>query len=264
MKTRIALLLGAAIAVSPVSVLAQTDASPAPVVVDMALVTELCGAVAENENELEACTAKVEATLARLPEASLEDSSTLQERAQALADDTGALIDDALDQVRDVDVRAALDDALAGVDGTNLEGALDDALVGLDDLGLSMDIDMGAVVDDAVAEAMNTVGDLDLGAAIEDALAEANVAIEDAQIQERLDEALEGLDEQLEDARVIVAAAQTWVEENPEAVCLGSSIGLGATVGLAVVATTSIEFLGFQAFRSTERFTNDFCADFLG
>jgi hypothetical protein len=131
--------------------------------------------------------------------------------------------------------------------------------------GLDLDdIDVEGAIEDAVAQALAAADELDLQAAVDQALAEAQAAIDEADLQGTVDDAVAALEENVAEAQAIVAEAQAWARENRDAVCRGGSISLATTVGVAVFATTGVEWLGLQAFWATERFTNTTCGDMVG
>jgi hypothetical protein len=265
MKTRIALTLGLILAVTPASVVAQTD-SPAPEVAGSALVDQLCAASAADDAELTSCVEAVKSALEQMSEQAPPEELDLLAQAQALVDDTQALIDETLEDVQEIDVQAAIDEAVAQAQEFELDvdldvqGALDDIAAAAEDLDFE---DVQTAIDEAVAEALAATEDIDLEGAIEEALAEAQAAIDDAELDEAVGEAVAALGESVDEARAVVAAAQVWAVDNKDAVCRGGSVSLGTTVGVAVFALTGVEWLGLQAFWATERFTNSACGDFV-
>ena len=262
MKTRIALLLGLAIAITPASVAAQTDSSPTPLDIDLTLVDRLCGSVAADEVVASECAADVAAALTQMNEA-------VPAGEQSLLDQAVALVDDTIADLGEVDIEAALDDVLASardfefnVD-IDVQGAIDDAVAAIEDLDLYLDVDVQAVLDDVVAQALLASEDFDLQAAVDSALAEAQTAISEADLQGTVDGAVAALETSVEEARTVIAEAQSWAQQNQVAVCRGGSVSLGTTVGVAVFVVTGVEWLGLQAFWATERFTNGVCGDIV-
>jgi flavin-binding protein dodecin len=267
MKTRLSLLLGLLIAVTPASVAAQTE-SPPPVAIDAGLVAELCAATAADDAELESCIGSVEASLAQLTQVETEEERTLLEQLAQTVDETledlravdlQRTFDDAIERAQEFDFDAALANAQQAVDQ-----AITDAQTAIDELELPSDVDIQGAIEDAAAEALSTVEEFDFQAAVDDALAEAQGAIEEADLEGTVDDAVVALEGAVADAQATVAAAQAWAQENREAVCRGSSVSLGTTVGIAVFVATGIEWLGLQAFWAAERFTNAFCGDLVG
>ena len=264
MKTRLPLAIALIVALTPASVAAQSEGSPAPAV-DTDLVEQLCGAAAADTAELDACMSSVGAALTRLEEESGERS---------LLDQAADLVDDTLEELRAVDVEAAFDDLVTSaqefeldVDLEDVQQAVDDAVteaqIAIEELELPTTVDIQAALDEAVAEALAAGEDFDLQAAVDDALAEAQAAIEEADLDELVDDAVVTLEENVGEAQAVVAEAQTWVRENRDAVCRGGSISVGTSVGLAVFALTGVEWLGLQAFWATERLTNATCGDIV-
>ncbi len=269
MKTRLALVLGLVMAVTPATVAAQSEESAVQEGVDMGLVNELCAAAAADEAELTDCMDAVESALAQMLAEQPDEGTGLLDQAQGLLDDAQALIDDTLAEVREVDLQAALDDAVQNAKDFELDvdidvqGAIDDAVAAINDLDIDIDIDVQQAIDDAVAEVLLATEDIDLEAAIDEALAGAQAAIDDADLESVVADAVVALEDSVEEARAVVAAAQHWAQENSGVVCRSSSVSLGTTVGVAVFALTGVEWLGLQAFWATERFTHGFCGDII-
>jgi flavin-binding protein dodecin len=270
MNTRpsLTLVLGLALAVTPVSVAAQADGPAASEAINRALVNQLCSATATNETELDACVSAVEAALVRMTE-------ELPKEEQGLVDQISDTVDDTLEDLREVDVRAAFDDLAENaqdleidVDLEGVQQAVDDAIAEaqttIDELGLPTDIDIQGALDEAVTEALAATDEIDLQEAVDEALAEAKVVIEEADLQGTVDEAVAALEDSVADARAIVGEAESWVQENSDAVCRGSSISLGTTAGIAVFVVTGVEWLGLRAFQAVEAFTNAACGDVVG
>jgi hypothetical protein len=263
MKTRLALLLSCVLVAASASVAAQGDATPSPVDIDRQLIDQLCGAAAADESELAHCVGSVEAALVQLREAAAEQDQSLLDQAQAI-------VDDAVEGLREIDIEATLDELVASAQDFELEididvqGAIDDAVAAFEGIELPTDFDVQAAFDQAVAEALAATEDFDLQAAVDAALADAQAAIDEADLQGTVDEAVAAIEEGVEEARAVVAEAQRWAQENRVAVCRGGSISLGTTVGIAVFALTGIEWLGLQAFWATERLTNGICGDVVG
>lgn len=266
MKTRLSLLLGLLIAVTPASVAAQAE-SPVPEAIDLGLVSELCGATADDPSELQACIASVEAALADMTIEQPDEERTL-------LDQLAETVDDTLEDLREVDLQGAFDDALASAQEFDVDAALanaqeavdqaiSDAQTAIDELELPSDVDIQGALEEAAAEALTTIEDFDFQGAVDDALAEAQAAIDDADLDGAIDDAVMALESAVADAQATVAAAQAWAAENREAVCRGSSVSLGTTVGVAVFVVTGVEWLGLQAFWAAERFSNGFCGDLL-
>ncbi len=266
MKTRLSLLLGLLIAVTPASVAAQAE-SPLPEAIGLGLVSDLCAATSDDPTELETCISSVESALV--------DMTTDQpEEEQTLLDQLASAVDDTLEDLREVDLQEAFDDALASAQEFDVDAALADAQeavdqaiadaqTAIDEFELPSDVDIQGAIEEAAAEALTAVEEVDFGAAVDEALAEAQAAIEEADLEEAVDEAVMRLEGAVTDAQATVVAAQEWAAENREAVCRGSSVSLGTTVGIAVFVATGVEWLGLQAFLAAERFSNGFCGDFL-
>lgn len=267
MKTRLTLLLGLLIAVTPASVAAQAEA-PLPEAVDHELISQLCAATADDPTELDACIAGVEAAMVQMIE-------ELPAEEQSLLDQLASTVDDTLEDLRQVDIEATFDDVvksaqefefnvdLEGVQEA-VDGAISDVQTAIDELELPTDVDIQGSIEMAVAEALESAEEVDFQAIVDDALADAQVAIEEADLQGTVDGAVAGLEDAVEDARAIVSEAQTWARQNESAVCRGGSVSLGTTVGIAVFVATGIEWLGLQAFWAAERFTNSICGDIVG
>lgn len=271
MMSRLSLLLGLLLAVTPASVAAQTE-SPLPEAIDLGLVTELCAATADDEVERDACISSVEAALTDLAMAGAEEEQTL-------LDQIASTIDDTLEDLREVDLQAAFDDAIESAQEFDVDAALasaqeavdqaiTDAQQAIDELELPSDVDIQRAIEEAAAEALSTVEEIDFQAAADealaDALAEAQAAIEEADLEGAIDGAVLALEDAVTDARATLSAAQAWALENRNTVCRGSSISLGTTVGIAVFVITGVEWLGLQAFLAAERFSNGFCGDIVG
>lgn len=267
MKTRLSLSLGLLVAVTPASVAAQAE-SPLPEAVDQGLITQLCAATSSDEAELDACAGSVRAALTQLTDAAVPEEQTLLDQ---IAD----TVDETLEDIRDVDLQTAFDDAVKSAQDFDLDAALAeaqeavdqaiaDAQTAIDELELPSDVDIQGALEDAVAQALTATEDVDFEAAVDEALAEARAAIDEADLQGAVDEAVEALEGAVTDAQAIVSEAQAWAQQNRDAVCRGSSVSLGTTVGIAVFAVTGVEWLGLQAFWAAERFTNGFCGDLVG
>ncbi len=268
MKTRLSLLLGLLVAVTPASVAAQADTPASSDTVDRALVSQLCTATAEDADEVEACISAVEAAATRL-------TQDLPVEEQSLLDQLASTVDDTLEDLRQVDIEAAFDDVaqsvrefeldvdLEGVQQT-VDDAIADVQTAIDELEMPTDVDIQGALEDAVAEALSSAEDIDLQAAVDDILTEAQIAIEDADLQGAVDETVVTLEQAVSDTQAIVAEARAWAQENRAAVCRGGSLSLGTTVGIAVFAVTGVEWLGLQAFWAAERLTNGICGDVVG
>lgn len=261
MKTRLPLALALCLAATPASVVAQEEPSLAP---DRMLVHGLCAAAAADEAELDACVASVEAAMLELEAAPAEERTLLEQAAD--------IVDDTLEDLRQIDVEAAFDDLVQSaqdfeldVDLEGVQQAVDDAVAeaqtAIAQLAQDADVDLRQALDQAVSDALAATEDFDLQAAVDDALAEAQAAIDDAEVQGLIDEAVASIEQGVADAREVLAEAQRWVQENRDTVCRGGSISVGTTVGLAVFAVTGVEWLGLQAFWAMERFTNGVCGD---
>lgn len=268
MKTRLSLLLGLLIAVTPASVAAQAETSPLPEAVDPTLVGQICEATSADEAELSACIDSVEAALVEMTE-------EVPAEEQTLLGQIASSVDDTLDELRQVDIEAAFNDAVESAQEFELDAAIAgaqeavdqaiaDAQTAIDELELPSDIDVQGALEEVVAEALTATEDFDFEAAVDEALAEAQAAIEEADLEGAVDEAVVALGDAVADAQAIVVEAQSWALENQDAVCRGGSISLGTTVGIAVFVVTGVEWLGLQAFWAAERFTNGICGDIVG
>jgi hypothetical protein len=284
MKTRLAPGLAALVALvmtfAPAATLAQSEApaqaeasseaevSAPPLQVDHELIERLCAAAAADDAQLASCVESVGAALTAM-------AAGLSEEERTLLGQAADLVDQSLEDLRRVDVEAILADAVQDLQAIDIEldldveRALEDAFSALDDLGADgLALDAQRAIEDAVGDALAAAEDLDLGAAIEGALDEAltdvQAAFDEAGLQRSIDEVVVGLEERVAQAQAVVAEAQAWARENRDALCRGGSIGLGTTVGLAVLALTGVEWLGLQAFWATERFTNTTCGDVVG
>ncbi len=260
MKTRIALLLGLALAITPASVAAQ--AGPTSDAIDRSLIDQLCAASAADQAELDACAEAVEGALTKMLDDLPAERLGLLEQAQSLLDET-------IDRIREIDLEAAIDEVVASAQTFELDididvqQAIDDTVAAVQDLDLELDIDVQAAIDGAVAEALAATEDFDLQAAVDAALADALAAVDDADLQGTVDDAVLALEGSVDEARAVVAEAQQWAQVNKDAVCRGGSVSLGTTVGVAVFVLTGVEWLGLQAFWATERFTNATCGDIV-
>ena len=268
MKTRLTLLLGLLIAVTPASVAAQADTAPLPEAADPTLVNQICEATSADAAELSSCIDSVQSALEQMIE-------EVPQEEQTLLDQIASSVDDTLDDLRDVDIEAAFNDALENAQEFDVDAALagaqeaidqaiSDAQTAIDELELPSDIDVQGALEDAVAEALTATEEFDFEAAVNDALAEAQGAIDEADLQGTVDDAVAALGDAVAEAQVIVTESQAWAMENRTAVCRGGSISLGTTVGVAVFVLTGVEWLGLQAFWATERFTNGVCGDVVG
>ena len=242
--------------------------SPLPEAIDRELVNQLCDATSDDAVELQACIGSVESAL-------LQMAAQLPEEEQSLLDQIASTVDDTLEDLREVDLQAAFDDAIQSAQEFDVEEALAgaqeavdqaiaDVQTAIDELQLPSEVDIQTALEEAVAEALTTAEEFDFQAAVDDALAEAQAAIEEADLQGTVDEAVVALEGAVADTRAIVAEARSWAQQNRDAVCRGSSISLGSTVGIAVFVVTGVEWLGLQAFLAAERFTNGFCGDIVG
>jgi hypothetical protein len=263
MKTRLPLTLAFVLALMPAAVGAQTESPPAATV-DMDLVEQLCGAAAADSTELDACMASVEGALEQLD---------TEPEERSLLDQAADLVDETLEDLRQIDVEATFDDLVTSarefeLDVEAVQQAVDEAVAeaqqAIEELELPSSVDIQAALEEGVAEALATAEDIDLQAIVDEALAEAQVAIEEADIDGLVDDAVAALEESVEEAQAVVSEAQTFIRENRDAVCRGGSISVGTTVGIAVFALTGVEWLGLQAFLAIERFTNATCGDVVG
>jgi hypothetical protein len=240
---------------------AQSAGSPPSDQADVSLVTTLCAANTDDAEEIAACLESVEAILARSLADDLDETPGIVDEAQSLADDTRAFIDDAVGQAGAIDLQAALDDAIAGAQESDVQVAIDDVVAAVQDIAVGVEVDVREAIDGAMTEALAATEEIDLRATVDEALAGALAAAEDADVQATVDDAMAALEGSIAEARDVIAAAETWAQENPEVVCRGGSVGVGTTVGLAVFVLTGVEWLGLQAFRATESFTSDVCGD---
>ena len=263
MKTRLALILVSVLALTPATVAAQDEASPAP---DSLLVQQLCAAATADEVERDACVSSVESALDEL-EGSADERTLLEQAAD--------IVDDTLEDLREIDVEGAFDDLMASAQDFELDVSLEgvqesvdqavaDAQQAIAQIALDPEIDFREALDQIVDDALASTEDLDLGAALDDALAELEVAIEDADVQGRIDDAVMAIEGGVEDARAVIDEAQLWVQDNREAVCQGSSLSVGTVVALVVFVETGLAFLATAAGGTVERVTNAVCGDITG
>ena len=263
MKTRLPLALSLVLALTPAAVAAQEESPPAS---EWTLVQQLCAAAAADESELDSCISSVESALVELEEGATDERSLLDRAAD--------LVDETLEDLREIDVEAAFDDLVASaqdfeldVDLESVQQSIDEAVAeaqtAIESIELPSEIELREAIDQAVSDALAGAEDFDLQAAVDEALAEAQAAIEDADIEGQIDDAVALLEESVGEAQAVVAEARAWILENREAVCRGGSISVGTTVGLAVFALTGVEWLGLQAFWAMERFTNAACGDIV-
>jgi hypothetical protein len=272
---RLVPLLSLVLALSPAAVTAQNGGVGAADGVDITLVGRLCAAAAADEAQQAACISAVAKVVTEMTAAEMSDGTRplkdpdLPDKAQPLLEETQARIDEALAQLRELDLQAALDDVAGSTQelqldvDIDLQGAIDDAVAALEALGLSGDIDLQAAIDDAVATALAGTEDIDLGALLDEVFAGALSGIEDVGVQAAIDDTLTALQQNVEDARAVVSEAQQWAQQNTDVVCRGGSVSLGTTVGVVVFALTGVEWLGLQAFWATERFTNRVCGEMV-
>jgi hypothetical protein len=271
---RVVPLLGLLLALSPASVTAQAAGGAADAV-DMTLIGQLCAAAAADEAEQAACISAVARVITDMNAAEPSDATVPLEaaeppdEAQSLLAETQARIDEALAQLRALDLQAALDEVARSAQDfeldvdVDLQAAIDDVVATLEGLELSGDIDLQAAIDDAVAAALAATGDIDLGASIDEALNGALSSLEDAGVEAAIEDTLVALQQNIDDASAVVSEAQEWAQENTDMVCRGGSVSLGTTVGVVVFALTGVEWLGLQAFWATERFTNGVCGEMV-
>lgn len=303
--TRLALVLGLVLAVAPGATAAQSEVANDSDSIDMSLVERLCSASATEETEVRACIDAVVTALADLsagevpgsevPDGAIPDDGlpdeelsgeelpadanpdealpgeepSLLQRAQDIAADTQALVDDAIGELREVDLQAAIDDIVQdarelGVEwNRELQRSIDEALAAIEALELPNAEAIQRDLEAAVAEALVAAENVDIQQVIDQAFAEIEAGIDDVELQATIDGTVLALQGAVEEARAVVAEAQSWAQENIDMVCRGGSISLGTTVGVTVFALTGVEWLGLQAFWATERFTNGICGDIV-
>jgi hypothetical protein len=267
----IAAIVLVALAAGPLAVHAQE--SPAPSAVDTlerALLERLCSVDEAGEADLATCLLTVAAALGggtilpaleAAPSAQPQDLLAQARQAvdEALASaqqsvqqvDLQAAVDEALASARDVDLRAALDEAIseagAAAGAAELQARIEEALAAASD----------ADVEAALAEAVAAAQAIDLQAALDEALASLGEAVP-ATGEVDVDAFLAG---GVQTTREVIAMAQTWANDNADAICAGSGISVGVAAAGVVAYLTGSPGLAITAFEKTERLGSDVCGE---
>ena len=267
----IAAIVLLALVAGPAVVRAQEEPSPDAVgALERSLLEQLCSVDVAADADLTACLLTVAAalsggTILAAPEAapSAQPQGLLEQARQAVDE----ALTSAQQSVQQVDLQAAVDEAVA----------------------FARDVDLRAALDEAVAEAGAAAGAADLQARIdaalaaasdvdaEAALAEAVAAAQAIDLQASLDEALASLGEALpatgeadveaflvggvQATREVIAMAQTWAQDNADAICAGSGLSVGVVAAGVVAYLTGSPGLAITAFEKTERLGSDVCGE---
>jgi hypothetical protein len=159
--------------------------------------------------------------------ASSAQDASLEALCEAIAIDEGAR-SSCLDAVAAIltDDRDALDTAV---------GALEDAIRAIEDLAGEVDLELGidpAAVEGAVDEALGLAEDSGLSAGVQQV---ADVTSE------------------------VVASAEAWIGENPEATCQAVSMTVGLGAGAVAGLLSGSPGLALRAFEEAERAATGLC-----
>ncbi len=271
----IAAIVLVALAAGPLAVHAQE--SPAPSAVDTlerALLERLCSVDEAGEADLATCLLTAadaltggailttpdgspEAALSAAPQDRLEQARQAVDQALATARqsveqfDLQAAVDEAVASARDVDLRAALDEAIweagAAAGAADLQARIEEALAAASD----------ADVEAALAEAVAAAQAIDLQAALDEALASLGEAVP-ATGEVDVDAFLAG---GVQTTREVIAMAQTWANDNADAICAGSGLSVGVAAAGVVAYLTGSPGLAITAFEKTERLGSDVCGE---
>ena len=267
----IAAIVLLALVAGPAVVRAQGGPSPDAVgALERSLLEQLCSVDVAADADLTACLLTVAAalsgsTILAAPEAapSAQPQGLLEQARQAVDE----ALTSAQQSVQQVDLQAAVDEAVA----------------------FARDVDLRAALDEAVAEAGAAAGAADLQARIdaalaaasdvdaEAALAEVVAAAQAIDLQMALDEALASLGEAVpatgevdveaflaggvQTTREVIAMAQTWAQDNADAICAGSGLSVGVVAAGVVAYLTGSPGLAITAFEKTERLGSDVCGE---
>ena len=267
----IAAIVLLALVAGPAVVRAQGGPSPDAVgALERSLLEQLCSVDVAADADLTACLLTVAAalsgsTILAAPEAapSAQPQGLLEQARQAVDEaltsaqqsvqqvDLQAAVDEAVAFARDVDLRAALDEAVAeagaAAGAADLQARIDAALAA------ASDVDAEAALAEAVAAAQA----IDLQAALGEALAslgEALPATGEADVEAFLVGGVQA-------TREVIAMAQTWAQDNADAICAGSGLSVGVVAAGVVAYLTGSPGLAITAFEKTERLGSDVCGE---
>jgi hypothetical protein len=267
----IAAIVLLALVAGPAVVRAQEEPSPDAVsALERSLLEQLCSVDVAADADLTACLLTVAAalsggTILAAPEAapSAQPQGLLEQARQAVDEaltsaqqsvqqvDLQAAVDEAVAFARDVDLRAALDEAVAeagaAAGAADLQARIDAALAA------ASDVDAEAALAEAVAAAQA----IDLQAALDEALASLGEAVP-ATGEVDVEAFLAG---GVQTTREVIAMAQTWAQDNADAICAGSGLSVGVVAAGVVAYLTGSPGLAITAFEKTERLGSDVCGE---
>jgi len=267
----IAAIVLLALVAGPAVVRAQEEPSPDAVgALERSLLEQLCSVDVAADADLTACLLTVAAalsggTILAAPEAapSAQPQGLLEQARQAVDEaltsaqqsvqqvDLQAAVDEAVAFARDVDLRAALDEAVAeagaAAGAADLQARIDAALAA------ASDVDAEAALAEAVAAAQA----IDLQAALDEALASLGEAVP-ATGEVSVETFLAG---GVQTTREVIAMAQTWAQDNADAICAGSGLSVGVVAAGVVAYLTGSPGLAITAFEKTERLGSDVCGE---
>ena len=267
----IAAIVLLALVAGPAVVRAQGGPSPDAVgALERSLLEQLCSVDVAADADLTACLLTVAAalsggTILAAPEAapSAQPQGLLEQARQAVDEaltsaqqsvqqvDLQAAVDEAVAFARDVDLRAALDEAVAeagaAAGAADLQARIDAALAA------ASDVDAEAALAEAVAAAQA----IDLQAALDEALAYLGEAVP-ATGEVDVEAFLAG---GVQTTREVIAMAQTWAQDNADAICAGSGLSVGVVAAGVVAYLTGSPGLAITAFEKTERLGSDVCGE---
>jgi hypothetical protein len=252
---------------SPVTVRAQDEPSPGTVgALERSLLEQLCSVSVADDADLTTCLLTVAAALSGgatllAPDAiaSAQPQDLLEQARQAVDEalasaqlsvqqiDLQAAVDEAVASARDVDLQFALDEAIAAAGAADLQAKIDEALAA------ASDVDVRAALAEAVAAAQA----IDLQAALDEALASLGEVVP-ATGEVDVEAFLAG---GVQTTREVIAVAQTWAQDNADAICAGSGISVGLAAAGVVAYLTGSPGLAITAFEKTERLSSDVCGE---
>ncbi|HZW01430.1 MAG TPA: hypothetical protein VFF55_07665, partial [Candidatus Deferrimicrobium sp.] len=252
---------------SPAAVHAQEEPTPGILgALERSLLEQLCSVDVAVDADLPTCLLTVAAALSggaslMVPEAaqSAQPQDLLEQTRQAVDEalasaqlsveqfDLRAAVDEAVASARDVDLRAALDEAVAVAGAADLQARIDEAVAAASD----------ADVEAALAEAVAAAQAIDLQAALDEALALLGEAVP-ATGEVDVDTFLAG---GVQTTREVIAVAQTWANDNADAICAGSGLSVGVAAAGVVAYLTGSPGLAITAFEKTERLSSDVCGE---
>ena len=252
---------------SPVAVRAQDEPSPGTVgALERSLLEQLCSVSVADDADLTTCLLTVAAALSGgatllAPEAiaSAQPQDLLEQARQAVDEalasaqlsvqqiDLQAAVDEAAASARDVDLQFALDEAVAAAGATDIQAKIDEALAA------ASDVDVEA----ALAEAVAAAEAIDLQSALDEALTSLGEAVP-ATGEVDVEALLAG---GVQTTREVIAMAQTWAQDNADAICTGSGISVGLAAAGVVAYLTGSPGLAITAFDKTERLSSDVCVE---